>query len=143
MKAQAERRCPRCQKVDMAMLQNRVSHHSDDTTKQGKSLALQESALCIAAICSGESNRPPTPILLKSIAIHLPFLSRYFCLLADSSIYTTKSHHDTPPICIAILFQKVLGSGVVGTPPICVAAMWCTKVKYFLFGMIFGMLRSP
>ena len=28
---------------------------------------------------SGESNRPLTPILRKSIAIHLPFLSRYFC----------------------------------------------------------------
>ena len=28
---------------------------------------------------SGESNRPLTPILLKSVAIHLPFLSRCFC----------------------------------------------------------------
>ena len=28
---------------------------------------------------TGESHRPPTPILSKSIAIHLPFLSRYFC----------------------------------------------------------------
>ena len=35
----------------MAMLQNRVSHHSDDTIKLGKSLALQKNALCIAAIC--------------------------------------------------------------------------------------------
>ena len=39
----------------------------------------------------GEPNRPLTPILLKNIAIHLPFLSRYFCksiafLLAESSI---------------------------------------------------------
>ena len=31
MKAKAERRCARCQKVYMAMLQNRVSHHCDDT----------------------------------------------------------------------------------------------------------------
>ena len=32
----------------------------------------------LMAKCSGESNRPLTPILLKSIAIHLPFQSRYF-----------------------------------------------------------------
>ena len=48
---------------------------------------------------SGESNRPLTPILLKSIAIHLPFLSRYFCTNMPSSwqkvVYT-------PPICITI-----------------------------------------
>ena len=34
---------------------------------------------------SGESNRPLTPILLKSIAIQLPFLSRYFCTSMLSS----------------------------------------------------------
>ena len=45
MKAKAERRCARCQKNYMVMLQNRVSHHSDDTIKQGKSLALQE--ICV------------------------------------------------------------------------------------------------
>ena len=48
---------------------------------------------------SGESHRPLTPILLKSIAIRLPFLSRYFCKSMPSSwqkaVYT-------PPICIAI-----------------------------------------
>ena len=48
---------------------------------------------------SGGSNRPLTPILLKSIAIHLPFLSRYFCKSMPSSwqkvVYT-------PPICITI-----------------------------------------
>ena len=40
-----------------------------------------------------------TPILLKSIEIHLPFLSRYFCKSMPSSwqnlVYT-------PPICITI-----------------------------------------
>ena len=48
---------------------------------------------------SGESNRPLTTILLKSVAIHLPFLSRYFCKSTPSSwqrvVYT-------PPICITI-----------------------------------------
>ena len=48
---------------------------------------------------SGESHRPLTPIHLKSIAIHLPFLARYFCKSMPSSwqkvVYT-------PPICIAI-----------------------------------------
>ena len=48
---------------------------------------------------SGESNRPLTLIFLKSIAIHLPFLSRYFCKSMPSSwqkvVYT-------PPICITI-----------------------------------------
>ena len=52
---------------------------------------------CLCVCTSGESNRPPTPILLKSIAIHLPFLSRYFCKGMASSwqkvVYT-------PPICI-------------------------------------------
>ena len=56
---------------------------------------------------SGESHRPLTPILLKSIAIHLRFLSRYFRKsMAESSIYTTNLYHDTPPICITILLQK-------------------------------------
>ena len=48
---------------------------------------------------SGESHRPLTPIFLKSIAIHLPFLSRYFCKSMPSSwqkvVYT-------PPIWITI-----------------------------------------
>ena len=35
MKAKAERRCARCQKVYMAMLQNREGHHSDDAVKKG------------------------------------------------------------------------------------------------------------
>ena len=82
---------------------------------------------------SGESNRPLTPILLKSIAIHLPFLSRYFCqthalLLAESRIYTTSLYRDPPPICIAILY-RVLGSGVVGTLliPVCCKSLCCAS----------------
>ena len=47
----------------------------------------------------GESHRPLTPILLKNIAIHLPFPSRYFCKSMPSSwqkvVYT-------PSICITI-----------------------------------------
>ena len=66
-----------------------------------------------------KSKRALTPILLKSIAIHLPFLSRYFCksmppLLAESSIYTTYLYHGTAPSCIAILLQKRQGSLVKG-----------------------------
>ena len=61
-------------------------------------------------------------MLLKSIAAHLPFLSRDFCksmppLLAESSVYTTKLYHDKAPICIANTFAEALGSGVVGTLP--------------------------
>ena len=48
---------------------------------------------------SGESNRPLTPILSKSIAIRLPFLPRYFGKSMPSSwqkvVYT-------PPVCITI-----------------------------------------
>ena len=73
---------------------------------------------------SGEANRPLTPILLKSIAIHLPFLSRYFCKSMPSSwqrafVYTraTSSYHDRAPVCIAILLQKYRGQGVAGTLP--------------------------
>ena len=54
---------------------------------------------CTSEGLSGESNRPLTPILLKSIAIHLPFLSRYFCKSMPSFgqrvVYT-------PPICITL-----------------------------------------
>ena len=70
----------------------------------------------------GESNRPLTPILLKSIAIRLPFLSRYLCKSMASS--WQKVVH-TPPICIKIrpqlyrdTFAEVSGSGVVGPLPI-------------------------
>ena len=45
------------------------------------------------------SNRPLTPILLKSIAIHLPFLSRYFCKSMPSRWQTVAY---APPICITI-----------------------------------------
>ena len=40
---------------------------------------------------SGESSRPLTPILLKSIAIHLPFLSRYFCKSMPSRFVTGRT----------------------------------------------------
>ena len=60
-------------------------------------------------------NRPLTPILFKSIAIYLPFLSRYFCKSLPSAwqevVYT-------PPICITMrlpfvsreIFAEVLES---------------------------------
>ena len=41
-------------------------------------------------------------------------LQKYRPPLAESSIYTTKLYHDTPPICIAMLLAEVLGSGVFG-----------------------------
>ena len=34
------------------------------------------------------------------------FWQKYALLLAESSIYTTNLYHDTPPICIVIPFQK-------------------------------------
>ena len=33
-------------------------------------------------------------------------LQKYALLLAESSIYATNLYHDTPPICIAMLWQK-------------------------------------
>ena len=56
---------------------------------------------------SGEPNRRLTPILRKSIAIHLPFLSRYFCksialLLAQNIVYIY-----IPPLCITIRLPVV------------------------------------
>ena len=54
---------------------------------------------------SGESNRPLTPILLKSIAIHLPFLSRYFC---KSMLSLRQRVVYTPPIRITIRLPFVL-----------------------------------
>ena len=52
MKAKAERRCARCQKVYMAMLQNRLSHHSDVSIKyRGHCMRCKKSTFCIAAIC--------------------------------------------------------------------------------------------
>ena len=51
-----------------------------------------------------ESNRPLTPILLKSIAIHLPSLSRYFCKSMPSSWQKVGY---TPPIRITICLPCV------------------------------------
>ena len=48
---------------------------------------------------SERSNRPLTPMLLKSIAIHLPFPSRYFCKSMPSSWQKVGY---TPPIGITI-----------------------------------------
>ena len=47
-----------------------------------------------------------------SIAI---LLQNYALLLAESSIYTNL-YHDAPPICFAIPFSEVLGSGLLGHP---------------------------
>ena len=62
-------------------------------------MALFPPQMMLSGCRSGESHRPQTPILLKGIAIHLPFLSRYFCKSMPSSwqkvVYT-------PPICITI-----------------------------------------
>ena len=51
------------------------------------------------SLVSGESHRPLTPILLKNIAIHVPFLSRYFCKIMSSS---RRKIVYTPPICITM-----------------------------------------
>ena len=50
------------------------------------------------SLFSGEPNRPLPPILLKSIAIHLPLLSRCFCKSMPSSWQKAC----TPPVCITI-----------------------------------------
>ena len=51
---------------------------------------------------SGESNRPLTPIPMKSF---------YRDTFANICVYTTNLYHDTPPICIAMLLQKYSGEG--------------------------------
>ena len=69
---------------------------------------------------SGEPHRPLTLLLLKNIAIHLPFLSRYFCTSMPSS--WQKVVH-TPTIYITIrlpfvsrCFCRSIRVRVVGTP---------------------------
>ena len=57
------------------------------------------------------TNQPLTPILSKSIAIHLPIpiailLHKCSLLWAESGTYTTNLYHDTAPICIAMLLKK-------------------------------------
>ena len=62
-----------------------------------------------ASVHSGESNRPPTPILLKRIdasPISIAILLEKHALLLAESIYTTNLYHDTAPICITIILQK-------------------------------------
>ena len=62
-----------------------------------------------------------TPILVKSIAIYLPFLSRYFCKSMSSS--WQKIAH-APPICITIplpfvlrcFFRSIWARGRLNTP---------------------------
>ena len=57
-------------------------------------------AICLKTLCfSGESNRPLIPILLTSIAIHLPFLARCFCK-SMPSLWQKVEY--TPPTCITI-----------------------------------------
>ena len=88
---------------------------------------------------SGESHRPPTPILLKSVAIHLPFLLRYSCKSMPSSwqkVVTKYTHHqfsyhDTAPICIAMLI-RVTDSRVVVTLPSACAALFPFKGHFRL-----------
>ena len=88
--------------------------------------------LCPCTSIFRRTNRPLTPILLKSIAIHLPFVSRYFCKSMPSSwqkvVYT-------PSICITIrlhlycgTFAEVLGSEVVGEPA--TSAIWPDGQSY-------------
>ena len=71
---------------------------------------------------SGESNRPSTPILSKSIAIYFPFLSRYFCKKCAPLGRTWYIHHQFVSRYGSHLYRDaladVLGSGVVGTLPI-------------------------
>ena len=77
------------------------------------------------SLSSRESNRPQTPIFLKSIAIHVPFLSRdTFAKVSPSSwkkvvyiyIHTTNLYYDAPPICITMLLQKYQGQGSLAQP---------------------------
>ena len=71
---------------------------------------------------SGESNQHLTLIFLKSIAMHLPFLSQYFCKSMPS--FWQKAVY-TPPICITIRLpfvsryfcRSIRVRGVVGRPP--------------------------
>ena len=56
------------------------------------------------SVLQGSRIDPLTPILLKSIAIHLPFLSRYFCKSTPSSWQTVVY---TPPSCITICLPVV------------------------------------
>ena len=76
---------------------------------------------CMRKVCClsiKESNWPLTPIFLKSVAIHLPFLSQYFCksipfswqkvvhtqpIVAESSPYC-----DTQPIRVTICLPFAL-----------------------------------
>ena len=76
--------------------------------------------LVTASRKSGESSRPLTPILLKSIAIHLPFLSRQSC----KSMHSWQKVVYMTPICITIrlafvsrYFGPSIGARGVGTPP--------------------------
>ena len=67
----------------------------------------------LAVLESGELSRPLTPILLKSTAIHLPFLLRCFYKSMASSWQKVENTptHDTAPTCIAIVLQKHEGEG--------------------------------
>ena len=62
---------------------------------------------------NGRSHRPLTLLLLKSIAIRLPFLSRYFC----KSVPSSWSEVTCPPPIVSRHGAEALGPGVAGTPP--------------------------
>ena len=70
---------------------------------------------------SGESRRRQTPILLKSIAIHLPSLMRCFgkvCPpLAESIIlFTNNLYRDTAPVVLRYLCRSIRVRGRWNTP---------------------------
>ena len=83
---------------------------------------------------TGESNRPLTPILLKSIAIHLPFLSRYFCK-SMPSVWQKVAY---TPICIAIrlpfvsqyFFRSIRVRGHWNTPTKKTRGWWAARLKF-------------
>ena len=75
------------------------SHRTTKTNSVKDCIGDDHDDLRMGCMCSGKSNLPPTPILVKSIVTHLPFLSRYFCKSIPSSLQKVVG---APPICITI-----------------------------------------
>ena len=57
-----------------------------------------------------EKFRDAPPVFMAMI------LSKYALLFAESSINTTSLHHNTAPLCIAMLLQKYEGQGSLEHP---------------------------
>ena len=89
-----------CWEIETAVHQRRIIKMAIGCHKEGTSYSAVVLPDCQRI---RKSHRPLTPIILKSIAIHLPLVSRYFAnicpFLGRKIVYTTSAHRNRSDFC--------------------------------------------